>query len=149
MLRLFVALDLPADVRGGLATWGARAAAAEMAVSSIPVRATNSGMAIPNSDSRTRRAMRAAGSGEANTARRDARQAEAPAPLSTTMPPPMVVTGENLRMMKRSPGSSSAGSRRIIRTQALAPGWSARADESPAPPKLKRRTWASISAVPE
>jgi len=35
MLRLFVALDLPADVRGGLATWGARAAAADGALRAL------------------------------------------------------------------------------------------------------------------
>ena len=35
--------------------------------------------------------------------------------VSITTPPPMVTTGENMRMMKRSPGSSSAGSRRTMR----------------------------------
>ena len=31
--------------------------------------------------------------------------------MSSTTPPPMVTTGENMRMIKRSPGSSSSGSR--------------------------------------
>jgi hypothetical protein len=35
--------------------------------------------------------------------------------VSSTTPPPIVTTGENWRMMKRSPGSSSAGSRNTMR----------------------------------
>ena len=41
---------------------------------------------------------------------------------SRTTPPPMVMTGENWRMIKRSPGSSSASSVSFRRAKASAPG---------------------------
>ena len=41
---------------------------------------------------------------------------------SSTSPPPIVTTGENIRIMKRSPGRSSIGLRRTIRTKADEPG---------------------------
>ena len=63
------------------------------------------------------------------------------AAVSSTTPPPIVTTGENMRMMKRSPGSSSAGSRSTMRAYARPPGFrTARA--------AAERTSASISAVP-
>ena len=55
----------------------------------------------------------------------------------------MVTTGENMRMMKRSPGSSSAG---CAQDEAHV-GGSARAASAAVP--SSRRTSASISAVPE
>ncbi len=63
-------------------------------------------------------------------------------PTSSTTPPPMVATGENMRMMKRSPGNSRAASRNTSRTYAAPPGWSGAVPSS-------SRTWASISAVPQ
>ncbi len=64
-------------------------------------------MLMPQADSRTSRATRAAASGAASTSSRAAAFSDRRyfrSPISTTTPPPMVTTGENMRMMKRSPG---------------------------------------------
>ena len=68
----------------------------------------------------------------------DARRGAA---ISSTTPPPMVTTGENMRTMKRSPGSISSGSLRTRRTYSRDPG-------AMGSVPCSRRISASTSAVP-